>query len=212
MLCGTSQTTQHKGRVTSLVCGGMWNCAVLCINYIPLVIKNVPATWAQSLKSFTGKCLDVGVISQNGVQLHQALVWDHTGFGCRLNNARDVCSPLGPHWGGGTQGKAAECGGASDVEVKLVSIPFLTETHWMPDFAKQTQYQYDLLLLTTVLDKRMDKKCRRMKLYVYHTPHTKMTPKWISITANIIKLRINWVNLHECGLTYVFLQMTPKIQ
>ena len=55
-LHGTSQTTQHKGRVTSLVCGGMWNCAVLCINYIPLVIKDVPATWTQSLKSFPGKC------------------------------------------------------------------------------------------------------------------------------------------------------------
>ena len=146
--------------------------------------------------------------------------WGSTPSGTRLGSHRfwlqtEQCSGcLLPSWTPlrGTQGKAAECGGAPDVEVKLVSIPFLTETHWMPDFAKQTQYQYELLLLTTVLDKRMDKKCRRMKLYVYHTPHTKMTPKWISITANIIKLSINWVNLHECGLTYVFLQMTPKIQ
>ena len=46
---------------------------------------------------------------------------------------------------------------------------------------------------------------------VPHTPH-QITSKWISIAANVIKLRIKWVNLHECGLTYIVVEMTPKAQ
>ena len=56
--CYVGQVRPHSTRAVWLhsCVGGMWNCAVLCINYIPFVIKDVPATWTQSLKSFPGKC------------------------------------------------------------------------------------------------------------------------------------------------------------